>query len=312
MSGLVVIGNFDGVHRGHQALLGAVARLASERRLKPRLLTFEPHPAVTLGRPAPALLTRIERKRELSTRACPPLQLALYEFTKDFAAQSPEAFARDILQRDLDARVVKVGQNFRFGRGRSGDIHVLRNLGKRYQFEVLAEPLLSDDEGVWSSTRVRGLVADGEVEQAAQILGRPHMVSGRVVRGHQRGRSIGFPTCNLAEVAELLPAHGVYSVLVDSLRPEGFQALGRGVANLGFRPTLGESDPQPLLEVHLFDLDQDLYDANLRVHFVRRLRAERQFDGLEQLRQQIAKDSATARKQTVELLPEAQANGAWA
>lgn len=312
MSGLVVIGNFDGVHRGHQSLLKAVAKLASDRRLKPRLLTFEPHPAVTLGRPAPALLTRIERKRELSTRVCPDLQLALYEFTQDFAEQTPEDFARDILQRDLDARVVKVGQNFRFGRGRSGDIGVLTGLGQRYGFEVLAEPLLSDDEGAWSSTRVRRLVAEGEVRQAAEILGRPHMVSGRVVPGQQRGRTIGFPTCNLAEVAELLPAHGVYAVLVDRLDATGFRVLGRGVANLGLRPTLGQSELQPLLEVHLFDTDADLYDANLRVHFVSRLRPERRFDSFEELRQQIAMDSDAARLQTAAVVPVEAANGAWA
>ena len=139
MSGsLVVIGNFDGVHRGHQAVLHAVARIAKARGLAPRLLTFDPHPAVTLGRRAPALLTGLERKRQLVDRACPGIEVVVREFTRDFASQTPEQFAEQVLRHELDTRLVMVGSNFRFGRGRSGGIHDLERLGRELGFDTMA------------------------------------------------------------------------------------------------------------------------------------------------------------------------------
>lgn len=309
---LVVIGNFDGVHRGHQAVLRAVHAQAEERRLLARMLTFEPHPAVTLGRGAPPRLTTIERKIELVAQACPGIDVVVREFTKEFASQSPEAFVDNVLIRELDTRLVMVGQNFRFGKGRSGGIDDLVRFGADRGFEAVAEPLVSDDQGAWSSTRVRACIAEGDMEGAEEILGHPHALSGVVVKGDQRGRTLGFRTANIADAPEAMPPFGVYAVMVDRLEAKGPRALAKGVANLGKRPTVAEPKPaHPLLEVHLFDVEEDLYGVALRVHLVSMLRAERKFDGLDALKAQIATDSAQAREVLTERMP-SQALGAWA
>jgi riboflavin kinase/FMN adenylyltransferase len=296
MTTLVVIGNFDGVHRGHQSVLAEVGRMAAEKMLPPRLLTFEPHPAVTLGREAPPLLTRFERKRELAERCLPGLRVVALEFTPAFAAQSPEEFAAHVLVDQLEARAVVVGGNFRFGKGRAGDIATLTELGARHGFLVDVTKLVGDADGAWSSTRVRRLIAAGDVEAAAAILGRPHMLSGTVGRGAQRGRTLGFPTCNVADAPEALPRFGVYAVLVDRVEQGKARALAKGVANIGVRPTIAGGDGRPLIEVHLFDYQGDLYGAELRVHLVACLREERRFDGLDALVAQIHADSARARE----------------
>jgi riboflavin kinase/FMN adenylyltransferase len=308
---LVVIGNFDGVHRGHQAVLGAVARLARQRGLRPRMLTFEPHPAVTLGREPPPLLTTLERKRELVEQACPGIDVVVRAFTHEFAQQTPAEFAERVLSHELGAKLVMVGVNFRFGRDRSGGIAELDELAGRHGFEVVAEPLVSDAAGPWSSTRVRQLVAAGAVDEALEILGRPHMLSGHVARGDQRGRTLGFPTCNIADAPEARPAHGVYAVLVDRVEDGRARALAKGVANIGVRPTVATGGGA-LLEVHLFDIDEDLYGATLRVHFVARLRGEQRFAGLDELRRQIAHDSSEARRILREHAPDPAVDGAWA
>jgi riboflavin kinase/FMN adenylyltransferase len=291
----VVIGNFDGVHRGHQAVLAALLAVAGERGLTPRVLTFEPHPAATLGRTPPPLLTRIERKVELLTRACPGVEVVVREFTRAFSEQSARAFVEDVLVGELGARAVMVGQNFRFGRGREGGLEELAAFGREHGFELLAEPLVSDAMGPLSSTRVRERLAAGDLEGAAALLGRPHLVSGTVEHGHKRGRTLGFPTCNVRAIDEALPPDGVYAVLVDVALEGKARALGRGVANLGVRPTLSGEGAR-LLEVHVFDFAGELYGASLRVHLVRRLREERRFAGLDALKEQIARDADDARQ----------------
>jgi riboflavin kinase/FMN adenylyltransferase len=293
---IVVIGNFDGVHRGHQAVLDAVCAIARARALSPRMLTFEPHPAVTLGRTPPALLTTLERKIELVERQCSEIQVVVRGFTPAFASQSPEEFVERVLVGELDAKAVMVGLNFRFGRGRSGGIDDLERLGAAWGFDTLAEPLVSDGRGAWSSTRVREQIAAGDLDGAASILGRPHMISGVVARGDQRGRTIGFATCNLPDVPEALPPLGVYAVLVDQVTPEGARGIAKGVANLGLRPTVEAAASKPLFEVHLLDWQGELYDARLRVHLVARLREERRFSGLDGLKAQIAADTEAARE----------------
>lgn len=311
---VVVIGNFDGVHLGHQAVLAAVSRLARARRLRPTMLTFEPHPAVTLGRQPPPLLTSLPRKLELVERACPGAQVVVREFTTEFARQSPQQFVRDVLVAELHTAVVMVGANFRFGHQRSGGFGDLERFGAEYGFEAIAEPLVSDSQGPWASTRIRSLVAAGEIEAAQAILGRPHMVSGPVIAGDRRGRTIGFPTCNIAEVAEAMPPHGVYAVLVDHVdrATAAARALAPGVANIGVRPTIGETNAAPVLEVHLFDVDRDLYGESLRVHLLAFLRPERRFDGLDALKRQIAEDAERARRCVADWEPDPAADGAWA
>ncbi len=308
---IVVIGNFDGVHSGHRSVLEALGRIASERALVPVLLTFDPHPAITLGRTAPSLLTRLARKQELVRRFCPGIQLAVREFTHAFSQQTAAEFADCVLVGELGAKAVMVGANFRFGRGRSGGIEELSALGGERGFEVLAEVLVKDEHGALSSTRVRELLTEGAVERAGQLLGRPHMVSGGVGHGQKRGRTIGFATCNFPEVNELLPANGVYAVLVDRVQNGVACALAKGVANLGVRPTI-EGAGKRLLEVHLLEFAGDLYGHELRVHFVRRLREERRFAGLDDLKTQIAQDSKLARDTLVAAEPVLELGGAWA
>jgi riboflavin kinase / FMN adenylyltransferase len=308
---LVVIGNFDGVHRGHQAVLHTVARLSAERELAPRMLTFAPHPAVTLGRTPPPLLTTLPRKKELVERACPGIEVVVRAFTREFAGQTPEQFVDRVLVADLHCALVMVGSNFRFGHRRAGDVDDLRRLGEHRGFQLASEPLVGDPQGAWSSTRVRACIAAGDVEGAAEILGRPHMLSGTVTRGDQRGRQLGFPTCNIAEAPEALPAYGVYAVLVDREDDDGAVAYAKGVANLGVRPTVAGGDRQPLLEAHLFDVAEDLYGCRLRVHLVSRIRGEQRFEGLDALKSQIQRDETRARSLLSARRPDA-ALGAWA
>ncbi|MCC6552455.1 MAG: riboflavin biosynthesis protein RibF [Polyangiaceae bacterium] len=317
---MVIIGNFDGVHRGHQALLAEAAGEAARRALAPVVLTFHPHPALTLGRTPPETLTALPRKLELIARAQPSIRVVIEAFDRAFSEQAPEEFVREELVGRLGARVVMVGDNFRFGHRRAGDFAALARLGEAHGFETRSHPLVGDAEGPWSSTRIRDAIARGELDAAAGMLSRPHMLSGVVIKGDQRGRTIGFPTCNLDDVVEALPPFGVYAVLVDRVVEPGegaaatgrSRALARGVMNLGVRPTV--KDPRaarPSVEVHLFDVDEDLYGARLRVHLIARLRPERRFSGLPELREQIARDAAAARDLLDPLREDPAAAGAW-
>lgn len=291
-STLVAIGNFDGVHLGHRAVLGRAAADAAALGLAPVLLTFDPHPSRVLGRGALPVLTTLPRKIELLERYHTNLTVVVEPFTLELAQLEPREFAEQLLAGTLGACVVIVGENFRFGRNRSGDLTTLVELGGKLGFAARPEELSGDADGPYSSTRVRTALSAGNLEEVERLLGRPHSLSGRVVTGAQRGRTIGVPTANLAEVPEALPPYGVYAVLVDRVTTDGSRVLGRGVANIGNRPTLGAGFS---VETHLFDLDEDLYGAELRVHLVAHVREERRFDGLEALKSQIARDCEAAR-----------------
>jgi riboflavin kinase/FMN adenylyltransferase len=308
----IAIGNFDGVHRGHQAVLASVAADAHREGLKPCVLTFSPHPRSVLGRPVPPVLTCLARKRELIHRIDPSIDVRVWQFDREFASRTPEEFAAGVLHDALEAAVVVVGHNFRFGKDRAGGFDDLARLGEKLGFETRSHDLVGDEVGAWSSSRIRGAIARGELAEAERMLGRPHMLSGLVVQGDRRGRTIGFPTCNLAEVEEALPPFGVYAVLVDRLdaSPGGAAVLATGVANIGVRPTVGE-ETIPRVEVHLFDLAADLYGARLRVHLVAQLRLEQRFDGLEALRAQIARDATAARARLEGVKADPAAAGAW-
>jgi riboflavin kinase / FMN adenylyltransferase len=309
--GLVVIGNFDGVHLGHQTVIAQASARAAQLNLRPRVLTFSPHPAEVLGRQAPPKLTTLGRKRELIARVDPRVELVVMTFDLDFAAQSPEAFAERITHPPLSARSVIVGENFRFGKNRAGDFDRLIDLGRQLGFEAQVEELVGDDDGPWSSTRIRAALAEGDVLSAARMLGRPHMISGVVERGDQRGRTIGFPTANLGQIEEAMVAHGVYAVLVDRVDDDGAaHALAPGAANVGTRPTVGGTYVR--LEVHLFDVDMDLYGQRLRCHFLERLRPEMRFGGLEELRARIERDAAEARAILADHRPNPTLGGAYA
>jgi riboflavin kinase/FMN adenylyltransferase len=290
----LVVGNFDGVHRGHQAVLREAVAHARTTGLTACVLTFDPNPAVVVGGRAPALLTTLERRVEL----CCDLgveRVYVRRFDAAFAAWSPERFARDLVAGALVARVVVVGENFRFGAKRAGDLAMLRAQGELLGFEARVHAVAADALGAFSSTRARDAVKAGAVGEAANVLGRPHAVSGIVAHGDGRGRTIGVPTANLSAVPELLPGNGVYAVRVDALDPATgvATALGDGVTNVGTRPTVDGTTRR--VETYLFDFAGDLYGRTLRVHLVARIRDEKKFGGLDELKAQIARDIADAK-----------------
>jgi len=282
---VVAPGNYDGVHLGHRALLAAARSLAGGFA-RVVVLTFDPHPAQLLApERAPALLTTMARRVEL-LRALGADHVEVATFDRAFAAQSASEFIEDVLRRRLNARGVVVGPDFRFAKGRGGDISTLREAG----LDVRTVDAVQVDGAVVSSTRIRAAIRDGAVADAARLLGRVHDVAGEVIEGDKRGRTIGFPTANLACEPALLPADGVYSVVARG--PSG--ELLRGVANLGVRPTVGAGRS---VEAHFFDFDGDLYGQTLRVGFVSRLRGEKKFDGLDALVAQIRADADRARSE---------------
>ncbi len=275
---VVAPGNYDGVHVGHRALLDAARALCAPGE-RVTVLTFDPHPARVLAPlRAPALLTTIERRTELLERAGAH-GVVVQRFDRAFAARSPNEFIAELLLAQLGATGVVVGSNFRFGKDRAGGVETLRGAGLR----VRVVDAVTREGAVVSSTRIRACLGEGDVEQAARLLGRVHDVGGEVVHGDHRGSTIGFPTANLRAEPVLLPADGVYAVVA---RAPGGELL-RGVANLGVRPTVGAGRS---VEAHLFDFDGDLYGKQLRVGFVTRLRDEMKFDGIDALKAQIAKD----------------------
>lgn len=308
-STLVVIGNFDGVHRGHHAVLSSAVSEARSKSLEPVVLTFDPHPAVVLRGAEPQVLTTPLRRAELITREFPEVRVVVEPFTRELSLLTAREFVEQLLLARLGARAVVVGGNFRFGKGREGDVATLSKLGQELGFEARGEELRADDAGAFSSSRVRRAIVAGDLGEATRVLGRPHSVSGVVIRGDGRGKTIGIPTANLGEVPELLPKNGVYSCLVDRIGTDGrASVLARGVSNIGVRPTVGAGLS---IEAHLFDFDEDLYGTRLRVHLVGRLRDEQRFSGIDELVAQIRRDIERARDELVTLDADPKASGAW-
>jgi riboflavin kinase / FMN adenylyltransferase len=317
---LVVIGNFDGVHVGHQAMIdqaSAMARTHAQGPLELTALTFEPHPSAVLGprlgRAQVPRITTPERKSRL-LQAIGVSRVHTTEFSLALAECTAEQFVSDLLVGELDAAVVMVGTDFRFGRGRAGDLAALKAMGlawgssSEHRFGVYGFELHSHAGSVASSTRVRAAIAEGDLRATRGLLGRPHSLSGVVVRGAQRGRTLGFPTANLGTPPEVLPPSGVYSVTVDAVRASGeYRALSTGVMNLGLRPTVA-IDQTPTAEVFLHDFSGDLYGQTLCIHVIERVREERKFESLAALKTQIAHDAEDARVQTV---GEKQAKGSY-
>ena len=287
---VATIGNFDGVHLGHQAVFRALKSRGDELGLPAAVILFEPQP-LEFFRPleAPPRLTRLREKLD-RIRRCGIDRVVLLEFTRRLAQMAPQAFIEEVLVRGLGVRHLFVGDDFRFGRGRAGDFEALRRAGARFGFGVESLPTVALDGDRISSTRIRRALAAGDLATAEACLGRPYQIFGRVSRGHQRGRTIGFPTLNVPLHRRVSPLQGVFAVTV--------QGLGEGdipgVANIGVRPTVA-GDERPLLEVHLFDFDRQVYGAHVGVTFLRFIREERKFDSFDRLRRQIERDAAEAR-----------------
>ncbi len=290
----VTIGNFDGVHLGHQAMLARLRARAASVGGAPTVLTFEPHPReIFTPDSAPTRLTSLREKLEI-LRGLGVAHVHVCRFTRAFAALTAEEFVHRILVDGLRARYVLVGDDFRFGARRVGDFALLRQLGERHGFEAEALHTVEAAGQRASSTAVREALAAGDMAMAAQQLGRPYSISGRVVGGDQLGRKIGYPTANIQLKHNRPPVKGIFAVRVQGLdRPDW-----PGVASLGTRPTV-HANGKPTLEVHLFDFARSIYRAHLRVEFLHKLRDEAKFPSMEALIAQIDRDAAQAR----ELLP---------
>jgi riboflavin kinase/FMN adenylyltransferase len=290
----LVVGNFDGVHRGHQAVLEQVVADARARGLMSCVLTFEPHPAAVVGNGAPALLTAMDRRAELIGDVGVE-RIYVRRFDAPFASWSAERFVRELVVGAVRARVVVVGDNFRFGAKRAGDLALLRALGATLGFEARVHPVATDARGPFSSTRARDAIVTGDMAEARRVLGRPHELSGVVVHGDKRGRLLGFPTVNLDEVPEMSPPNGIYAVTVDELDEHArARPLADGVTSIGVRPTLADASGKRTIETYLFDFDGDLYGRRLRLHLFDRLRDEIAFPSLEALTAQMARDVTEA------------------
>lgn len=295
---VVVPGNHDGVHRGHQALLSHARRLADRLGgARVLALTFDPHPLALLApERVPEPLTTIERRVTLLERAGAD-EVVVARFDAPFAQLSAEDFVAQELVGRLGARAVVVGADYRFGHGRTGDVAFLRAAGARQGFELdVIDTVAVDERDRVSSTLVREALRRGDVGAAAGLLARPHELEGVVVEGHRRGRTLGFPTANLDGSRTMLPRDGVYAVLARVIEPAGQGEKGAlclgGMLNVGSRPTFGAGRS---VEVHLFDVSRDLYGATLRLGLVSRLRDEQRFSGLDALVSQLGRDALDAR-----------------
>lgn len=290
LGAVVTVGTFDGVHLGHRAILSRVARRAAERSLPGVLVTFEPHPLEVVNpSAAPLLLSTTKEKLELVAECGVDYAIVL-PFTPSLAALDPSAFVEKVLLDRYCLRELLIGHDHGFGRGRSGDVHVLRQLGKRFDFDVDMVEAVSVDGAPVSSSAIRRAIVNGDLESARGWLGRRYAFSGHVVHGDQRGGRLGFPTLNIAlgSQRKLLPPVGVYAILLESEH-----GTFGGMMNLGPRPTF--HDPAFRLEVHLFDATGDWYGTPVRVEFVRRLRDTVRFESLDALVAQLRADEHAAR-----------------
>lgn len=282
----LAIGNFDGVHLGHQALLQRLREEAAARGLKPAVMTFEPHPREFFTpQQAPARLTSLREKLELFAEAgveyayvCP--------FNKRFAAVTAEDFMQRIVREAMKAEVILVGEDFRFGASRAGSATDFSSAG--FTLVNLPQVVLAGQR--ISSTAIRDALAGADLERAARLLGRSYSISGKVVHGDKIGRQLGYPTANIHMLHDRPPLFGVYAVKLEGLA----EAHLPGVASLGVRPTVKAND-RPKLEVHLFDFDQDIYGRHVRVHFLHKIRDEMKFADLATLKQWIQADESVAR-----------------
>jgi riboflavin kinase/FMN adenylyltransferase len=288
----LAIGVFDGVHRGHQAVISTSAQHAKAESGIPVVVTFDPHPMKVL-RPsqAPHLLTATEHKigliRDLGVR-----HLLILKFDKAFASTAPEDFVHQLVMHAKPLREICVGHEWSFGKGRRGNLDLLRKLGVQFNFHVVGIPAvtLPDGEPI-SSTAIRQAIEAGDLGKAAEMLGHDYTILGTVVPGERLGKKIGFPTANLSAHSEQFPPNGVYlaQATVDGVSYPG-------LVNLGYRPTVHSDKSERVLEIHLLNFDRDIYDKEVEVRFIRYVRPEQKFENLDALARQIERDVQQARQ----------------
>ncbi len=285
---IITLGNFDGLHLGHQELIKKIILRAKESGGLSMVVTFRPHPLKILApEKCPPLISIYEEKIQLFEKLGIDV-LVKIPFTLDFSAMEPRDFVKDILVDLLGAKEIFVGYNYRFGKGRKGNIQMLRDLGKELGFIVREVEQVSLGGEVISSTRIRQLLINGEVKPAATLLGRPYALCGIVIKGDGRGRGLGFPTANLASRHSIIPSDGVYAVGL-LVRDKYYD----GIVNIGLRPTFKAK--AMAIEVHIFDFDEDVYGEEMTVYFADKIREERKFESAEVLVGQISKDISAAK-----------------
>ena len=285
---VLALGNFDGVHLGHQAIFRHVVTEAVQLGGTSMMFTFDPHPAQVINpEKAPPLLTTFEQKKRLISAMGVQVGLRV-GFTDAFARQQPLDFIRDILCDQIGIHHLVVGYDFRFGHRRTGTVELLQEAAPTHGYDITVVPAITEAGMTVSSSNIRQLVGQGEVADAARLLGRFYAIEGPVVEGFRRGRTIGFPTANVQPINDIVPQTGVYAV-----RARWCDERYSGVANVGYNPTF---ENQTLsVEAHLFDFSGDLYGKTLEVEFVQKIRDERKFDSVDALTTQIASDAETAR-----------------
>lgn len=291
---MVAIGNYDGVHKGHRAVLEQLVTEAQRRGIPSLVYTFQPHPVKVLApAQAPPLINTYAQKRTLL--ASLGIDIMVEEpFHMAFAGYSPERFVAEVLNDALGAKGVFVGYDFTFGKGGKANVDTLRTLGAPFDMGVYCLDALTVDGIVASSTKIRRFVQEGQLKAAADLLMRPFSLSGQVVKGDQRGRTIGFPTANINTSQELMPPHGVYACWVQRDDEQGTH-MHPAAVNIGKRPTFKDEHAAPTVEAHLLDVQADLYDQTLTLHFQERLREERSFPSADALKEQIQSDVQQAR-----------------
>jgi riboflavin kinase/FMN adenylyltransferase len=289
---VVTIGNFDGVHKGHQALFHQVIEKAESIQGTSVAMSFEPHPLRVLKKKKfPPLITLYEQKRELIEKTGIDVLICI-PFDKVFAAITARQFVEDILVKTIGLKAIVIGKDYSFGKDRQGNVAFLKQYAEEYEYEVIVTDWIQGSRRKAdriSSTRIRETVINGQVEEVVALLGRYYQIRGKVVSGRNRGgRLLGFPTANIHLIDELCPKAGVYAVTVECLGKKY-----QGVANIGYSPTF--DDHLFTVEVHLLDFKGDLYDQDIRVNFIARIRDEKKFSGIDELSAQIAKDIQTGR-----------------
>lgn len=290
----MAIGMFDGVHLGHRAVIHSAISAAKSRGGHSAVMTFTPHPSQILRPDSPTRLIQTEALKEERVAALGVDLLVWQSFTQELAAIPAEDYLRRLKTRFPALASIHVGENFRFGHNRSGDIATLLASARRENVHVISIERVRYDGDAISSTRIRNILADGHMEEANELLGYNYFCEGKVIHGNQLGRTIGFPTLNIEWEPQCQPAHGVYAVKVRKAGPEG-DGWQPGVANFGLRPTIDKKTIIPLIETNIFGDCPFTYGDTLRVEWLHFLRAERKFDGLASLKTQIAEDSARAK-----------------
>lgn len=296
---VITLGNFDGVHKGHRALLNATIDKARDIKGTSVAVTFEPHPIKVLGNGTPPpLITIYEQKVELIAKSGIDVLLSI-PFTREFANMPPSDFIENLLVGKLGMAAIVVGKDYSFGKKRQGNIDMLREYAVKLGFEVIIPPWATtpEHEGRISSTRIRDMISQGDVKNVTSLLGRHYQIRGKVVSGRDRGgKLLGFPTANINLRDELSPQTGVYAVTV-----ECSHGLFKGVANIGYSPTF--DDHLFTIEVHILDFKHDIYNQDIRVNMIEKLRDEKKFSGIEELSAQIKRDIEKARALLEPLVP---------